>query len=175
MPNYRRAFIPGGCWFFTVNLQNRNATLLTDKIVNLRTAYAETQARHPFKTDAIVILPNHIHAIWTLPQDDADFSLRWRRIKSLFSKSLPKLEGVNDVQLRRGERGIWQRRFWEHAIRDEADYERHVHYCYGNPVKHGLVKEIADWPFSSYHHDVKAGLYPSEACSEFDPDFNFGE
>ena len=175
MPNYRRVFIPGGCWFFTVNLQNRKSRLLTDYIENLRAAYSDTQARHPFTTNAIVILPDHIHTIWTLPSGDTDFSLRWRRIKALFSKSLPKSELLTDVQIKRGERGIWQRRFWEHAIRDETDYERHMHYCYGNPVKHGLVNEIADWPYSSYHRDVKAGLYPGEFRDEIDPNFNFGE
>lgn len=175
MPNYRRAFIPGGCWFFTVNLQDRKSGLLVDHVENLRAAYAETQTRHPFQTNAIVILPDHLHAIWTLPADDADFSLRWRRIKSLFSKSISTIEPRSGVQIKRGERGIWQRRFWEHAIRDENDYARHMHYCYGNPVKHGLVNEVADWPYSSYHRDVKAGLYPDEHCSEIDPEFSFGE
>jgi len=144
-------------------------------VENLRAAYMETQIRHPFQTNAIVILPNHLHAIWTLPPDDTDFSMRWRRIKSLFSKSIPAKEPRSGTRVKRGERGIWQRRFWEHAIRDETDYERHMHYCYGNPVKHGLVKEIADWPHSSYHRDVKAGLYPGEFCGDIDPDFNFGE
>ncbi len=175
MPNYRRAFIPGGCWFFTVNLQDRKSGLLVDRVENLRAAYKETQIRHPFQTNAIVILPNHLHAIWTLPHGDADFSMRWRRIKSLFSKSISAKEPRSDTRIKRGERGIWQRRFWEHAIRDETDYERHIHYCYGNPVKHGLVKNIIDWPHSSYHRDVKAGLYPGELCGEIDLDFNFGE
>lgn len=175
MPNYRRAFIPGGCWFFTVKLQDRKSDLLTAQVKNLRAAYKGTQTRHPFQTNAIVILPDHIHAIWTLPPDDTAFSMRWRRIKSLFSKSLPKIEPRSNVQHARGERGIWQRWFWEHAIRDETDYERHMHYCYGNPVKHGLVKNIADWPYSSYHRDVAAGFYPGNYCREIEAGFNFGE
>ena len=175
MPNYRSTYIQGGCWFFTVNLQNSRSNLLLDEIVKFRLAYAQTQNHHPFQTNAIVILPNHIHAIWTLPRHDTDYSMRWRRVKSLFSKSLPKDEVRTNVQLKRGERGIWQRRFWEHAIRDENDFERHVHYCYGNPVKHGLVKDIADWPYSSYHRDVATGDYPSSGLPNFDPDFAFGE
>lgn len=175
MPNYRRTYIDGGCWFFTVNLQSRNSSLLVDEIVKFRQAYSETQNRHPFQTNAIVILPNHIHVIWTLPPNDTDYSMRWRRIKSVFSKSLPKKEVRSDVQIKRGERGIWQRRFWEHAICDENDFERHVHYCYGNPVKHGLVENIADWPYSSYHRDVAAGKYPSSVAPKYDQNFDFGE
>ncbi len=175
MPNYRRTYIDGGCWFFTVNLQNRKSNLLIEEISKFRQAYAQTQTHHPFQTNAIVILPNHIHAIWTLPEGDTDYSMRWRRIKSIFSKSLPNEEMRTDVQIKRGERGIWQRRFWEHAIRDENDFERHVHYCYGNPVKHELVESIADWPYSSYHRDVAAGDYPSSAPVVLDSSFDFGE
>jgi len=175
MPNYRRAFIPGGRWFFTVNLHDRNASLLIDHIDALRAAFRETQERFPFHMDAIVVLPDHIHAIWSLPQDDCDFSLRWRRIKALFSRSLPKTERRSSVRVARGERAIWQRRFWEHAIRDENDFRRHVDYCYYNPVKHGLVNEIGDWPYSSYHRDVKAGRFAPAWSGVIDDDFEFGE
>jgi len=175
MPNYRRTYIEGGCWFFTVNLQNRRSNLFVDEIGKFRQAYSQVQNRHPFQTNAIVILPNHIHAIWTLTEGDSDYSMRWRRIKSLFSKNMPNEEMRTDVQIKRGERGIWQRRFWEHAIRDENDFERHVHYCYGNPVKHGLVKDIADWPYSSYHRDVAEGIYPSSTPVALDSGFDFGE
>jgi len=128
MPNYRRAFVRGGCWFFTVNFLERRKRLLVDGIDSLRAAVAETRARYPFSIDAVVIRPDHIHAIWTLPPGDADFSLRWRLIKSRFAKTQPKQERLTAVCRARGERGIWQRRFWEHLIRVEADYARHIEY-----------------------------------------------
>jgi putative transposase len=134
MPNYRRAFVPGGCWFFTVNLLERRNTLLVDRIDVLRDAVERTRNNYPFIIDAFVVLPDHIHAIWTLPPEDANFSLRWRLIKSRFARVLPKQERLSDVRRARGERGIWQRRFWEHLVRDEADYAPHVEYCYINPV-----------------------------------------
>jgi len=139
MPNYRRAFVPGGCWFFTVNLLDRRRRLLTDHVEALRAATRTTQARHPFAIDAMVVLPDHIHAVWTLPPGDADFSLRWRLIKIDFAKAVPKIEPRSLVRRARGERAIWQRRFWEHLIRDDDDFSRHVEYCYINPVKHGWV------------------------------------
>ena len=147
MPNYRRGLVPGGCWFFTVNLLDRRTSLLTNEIVALRAATQWTRQRYPFQIDAFVVLPDHLHAIWTLPPDDTDFSLRWRLIKSLFAKSIPKGEWLSPVRRARGERGIWQRRFWEHLIRDDEDYSRHAEYCYINPVKHGLVRCVQDWPF----------------------------
>jgi putative transposase len=128
MPNYRRASVPGGCWFFTANLLDRRSSLLTEKIEALREAVRRTQARHPFRIDAFVVLPDHVHAIWTLPSGDADFSTRRRLIKIVFSKSIPKIERLSEVRRQRGERGIWQRRFWEHLIRDDEDYRRHVEY-----------------------------------------------
>jgi len=140
MPNYRRAFVPNGCWFFTHNLLDRGQGLLIDHIDTLRQAFAETQKRYPFDIAAIVVLPDHLHAVWTLPPDDADFSTRWRLIKMRFAKSLPIIERRSAVRKSRGERGVWQRRFWEHLIRDDADFARHVEYCYINPIKHGLVR-----------------------------------
>jgi putative transposase len=118
MPNYRRAFVPGGCWFFTVNLLERRQSLLVDRIDSLRDSVARTHDKYPFEIDAFVVLPDHIHAIWTLPPGDADFSTRWRLIKTAFATSLPKREHRTAV---RNERGIWQRRFWEHVIRNETD------------------------------------------------------
>jgi putative transposase len=175
MPNYRRAFVPGGCWFFTVNLLERRRTLLVDRIDALRDATERTRARHPFVIDAIVVLPDHIHAVWTLPPGDADFSLRWRLIKSQFSRALPKNERLSQTRMARNERGIWQRRFWEHLIRDEADYARHVEYCYINPVKHGLVARVCDWPHSSFHRDVRAGIVPLDWAGEVEQNGEFGE
>ena len=117
MPNYRRAFVPGGCWFFTVNLLERRQTLLIDRVDTLRSAFEETRKSNPFDIAAVVVLPDHLHAVWTLPPDDADFSTRWRLIKTRFAKTLPKQERRSAVRRARNERGIWQRRFWEHLIR----------------------------------------------------------
>ncbi|MDB5502986.1 MAG: hypothetical protein JWR89_2888 [Tardiphaga sp.] len=175
MPNYRRARVPGGCWFFTVTLLDRRQTLLVDHIAALREAVALTRQNYPFEIDAFVVLPDHLHAIWTLPESDSDFSTRWRLIKTRFAKALPKQERLSAVRLARGERGIWQRRFWEHLIRDETDYARHVDYCYINPVKHGLVKRVSDWPHSSFHRDVRAGLVPEDWAGDVSDTGEFGE
>jgi len=162
MPNYRRLLVDGGCWFFTVNLEDRTSRLLTGHIGSLRAAVAKTKRRYPFDINAWVVLPDHMHAIWTLPPGDNDFPMRWRLIKMFFSKSLPASEWRSDVHKARGERGIWQRRYWEHLIRDERDYLRHVHYCYFNPVKHGLVANVEDWPYSTFHRDMTAGFVPTD-------------
>ena len=175
MPNYRRAFVPGGCWFFTVNLLERRGTLLVDHIETLRDAVARTRDHLPFEIDAFVVLPDHLHAVWTLPPGDADFSTRWRLIKTRFAKALPKQERLSAVRERRGERGIWQRRFWEHLIRDETDYARHVEYCMINPVKHGLVSRVQDWPHSSFHRDVRRGVFPIDWAGDADVGGMFGE
>jgi putative transposase len=175
MPNYRRAFIPGGCWFFTVNTLDRRSTILTDNIDALRRATSETMRRYPFRIDAFVVLPNHIHAIWTLPPDDRDFSTRWRLIKTRFVRQVPGGEHRNQTRKVRGERGIWQRRFWEHLIRDERDYAAHVEYCVINPVKHGLVSQVADWPHSSFHRDVRAGVFPIDWAGDASMSGDFGE
>jgi putative transposase len=175
MPNYRRAFVPGGCWFFTVNLLDRRKTLLADQIEALCDATRWTRERYPFHVDAFVVLPDHLHAVWTLPPDDADFSVRWRMIKTRFAKSVPKGEALTLVRRARGERGIWQRRFWEHLIRDETDYARHVEYCYINPVKHGLVTRVRDWPHSSFHRDVEAGVFPEDWAGDMESVGEFGE
>jgi putative transposase len=145
--------------------------LLADKIEELREATRRTQQRYPFHIDAIVVLPDHIHAVWTLPPDNADFSLRWRLIKSRFARSIAKGEHLSRVRQTRGERGIWQRRFWEHLIRDDADYARHVEYCYINPLRHG----VADWPHSSFHRDVRAGIFPQDWAGEIETSGEFGE
>jgi putative transposase len=175
MPNYRRAFVPGGCWFFTVNLLDRKSRLLTDEIDALRDATRRVRQRFPFHIDALVVLPDHLHAVWTLPPGDADFTLRWRLIKSSFAKSQPRTEWLDPVRRERGERGIWQRRFWEHLIRDEQDFQRHVEYCYINPVKHGHVTRVQDWPFSSFHRDVREGIFPQDWAGDFEQTGTFGE
>jgi len=160
MTDYLRYRIDGGIYFFTVNLAERNRTLLIERIDTLREAFRVVKEAHPFKIDAIVILPDHLHTIWTLPDGDHDFSQRWRQVKSAFSREIAKEERVSRSRLRKQERGIWQRRFWEHAIRDEEDFRRHVDYIHFNPVKHGYVQKVADWPYSSFHQYVHLGILP---------------
>jgi putative transposase len=175
MPNYRRALAAGGCWFFTVNLLDRRNATLTDNVEALRDAVRVVRDRYPFHIDAMVVLPEHIHAVWTLPADDADFSLRWRLIKTRFAHALPILERIDAVRQARGERGIWQRRFWEHWIRHDSDYARHVAYCYINPVKHGLANRVCGWPHSSFHRDVRAGIFPKDWAGTVETSGAFGE
>jgi len=143
---YRRNFIPGGSFFFTVNLANRHSRLLTEKIDLLRKAFRYTRARPAFMLDAIVVLPEHLHAIWTLPPGDTDYAMRWRLIKAFFSRGIEAGERISASHERKGERGLWQRRYWEHTIRDESDFERHCDYIHFNPVKHGHVRVAGDWP-----------------------------
>jgi len=112
--------------------------------------------------DAIVILPDHLHAIWSLPEGDADFATRWRHVKAMFSRALPMRERISESRLRKGERGIWQRRYWEHTLRDERDFSRHLDYIHFNPVKHGLVTRVEDWPYSSFYRMVRLGVYAKD-------------
>ena len=160
MTNYRRSRISGATYFFTVNLAERSRTLLIDHIASLWEAFKYVRMRHPFEVDAIVVLPEHIHTIWTLPANDSNFALRWRLIKTTFSRGLPRTESRSASREIKHERGIWQRRYWEHLIRDDADFSRHVDYIHMNPVKHGLVNRVADWPHSSFHRYVKTGILP---------------
>ena len=160
MTNYRRNFLYGGSFFFTVNLAERRLRLLTTHIDLLRQAFRAVRRRHPFDIQAIVVLPEHLHAVWTLPEDDSDFALRWRLIKTIFSHGLPVDERVSASRAGKGERGLWQRRYWEHTLRDEGDLARHVDYIHFNPVKHGHVNRVKDWPYSSFHRMVKLGIYP---------------
>jgi putative transposase len=160
MSRYRRAHIPGGSFFFTVALEDRSSDALVKHIDLLRRIYAAVQKNRPFETVAICILPDHLHAIWSLPADDADFSARWNIIKGGFSRSLPASPSRSPSKVTRREKGIWQRRYWEHAIRDDADMARHVDYIHFNPVKHGLVAHVCDWPHSSFHRYVERGALP---------------
>ena len=176
MTNYRRNFIAGGSFFFTVNLSQRRWRLLTEHVDLLRHVFRKVRRRHPFVVEAIVILPDHLHAIWTLPQEDADFPLRWRLIKSEFSRDLPRQERISESRASKQERGIWQRRYWEHTLRDEADFERHVDYIHYNPVKHRHVGQVRDWRYSSFHRFVKLGIYPSNWAGNLENDGKgFGE
>jgi putative transposase len=176
MTNYRRNAIAGGCFFFTVILAERRLRLLTDHIDLLRGAFHETRQRHPFVIDAIVVLPDHLHAVWTLPDGDRDFATRWRLIKAAFSRGLPAGERISESRARKAERGIWQRRYWEHTLRDDDDVARHIDYIHYNPVKHGHVARVADWPHSSFHRLVARSIYPADwAGDAADPGGNFGE
>lgn len=162
MSKYIRAWMPGGTWFFTVNLLQRGTNnLLTQNIDHLRIAVKKTQLDYPFAIHGWVVLPDHLHCIISLPADDTDYPVRWRLIKSRFSLSLPRTESRSDVRQMRGERGIWQRRYWEHLIRDEHDYTIHMNYIHMNPIKHKLVARVSDWPYSSFHRLVMRGIYPS--------------
>ncbi len=163
MPDYRRAWHPGGTYFFTVNLLQRQGNdLLTRQIEVLRAVIKSVQQRYPFRIHGWVVLPEHLHCVIELPPDDADFATRWRLIKMDFSKALPRTERLSAVRIRRGERGIWQRRYWEHLIRDERDYRTHMDYVHINPVKHGLVERAAEWPYSTFHQMVAQGIYPAD-------------
>jgi len=150
MPSYLRNHLSGGTYFFTANLNDRSKTYLTDYIDILRDAVRIVKNNRPFKIDAWVILPDHMHAIWTLPKSDSDYSSRWREIKKKFTKELRRL-GINQP--------IWQNRFWEHTIRDQTDFNHHFDYVHINPLKHGYVFAVKDWPYSTFHRAVKAGVY----------------
>ena len=161
MTNYRRVFISGGCYFFTVVTQNRRPIFTKEEnVARLREGVRRVKAKHPFAIDAAVILPDHLHMLWQLPEGDGDFSLRWRKIKHFFSIGVEAGEQRASLSNRR-EKGIWQRRYWEHAVRDETDWQRHVDYIHFNPVKHGYVTCPGDWPYSSFTRAVAAGWYPA--------------
>ncbi len=125
----------------------------------------ETRQCFPFEIEAMVVLPDHLHAVWSLPEGDSDFLRRWRLIKMRFSKSVPPDKPLSVVQTARGERGICQRRYWGHLIRDERDLNPHIDYCWFNPVKHGLVANVEDWPFSSFHRDNRDGPGPIDTAA----------
>ena len=158
MSSYRRSLVGGGTFFFTVTLADRRSSLLVEHIERLRTAYGRVQREHPFETAAICVLPDHLHAVWTLPADDADFSLRWSLIKAGFSRGLTATLRRSESKVAKREKWIWQRRFWEHQIRDDLDLQRHVDYIHFNPVKHGHVARVADWHYSSFHRYMEQGL-----------------
>jgi putative transposase len=164
MVNYRRNFVPDGTYFFTVTLRNRHSQQLTRSIDLLIQAFRNTLRIKPFSCDATVILPDHLHAIWTLPPGDIDYPGRWKAIKSNFSRGLAK-SGIPVEKRHDGSALVWQRRYWEHTIRDNNDLNRHIDYIHMNPVKHGWVKRVADWPYSSFHRYVRHGLLPLDWAS----------
>ncbi len=177
MVQYRRNFLKNGVYFFTVTLKNRKAHYLVEYIDHLRLSIRQTQQKYPFFIYAVVILPDHLHMIWRLPENDMDYPVRWRSIKSLFTRALVK-EGVASIYKNaKGRYNIWQNRYWEHTIRDEGDLEAHTNYIHYNPVKHGLVSDPVLWPYSSLHRFIKQGLVPSDwgIGSATQQDDHFGE
>ena len=162
MSRYRRAKIDGGVFFFTVALEDRSSDLLVREIDLLRKVYRDVSKKYPFETIAICVLPDHLHAIWALPADNSDFSIRWNQVKGGFSRRLPAALSRSESKITKREKGIWQRRYWEHAIRTDADLERHVDYIHYNPVKHGFVSRVCDWPHSSFHRYVKEQVLPAD-------------
>jgi putative transposase len=161
--DYRRAWHKGGTYFFTVNwLQRKDNDCLIRNIDLLRDVVAKVKNTHPFIIHGWVVLPEHMHCVIELPEDDTDFAKRWMLIKMLFSRGIPKNEKRSNVRIKRRERGIWQRRYWEHLIKDERDYQAHMDYVHINPVKHGLVKQVKDWPYSTFHKLVERGIYAQD-------------
>ncbi len=182
MPNYRRAFLPGGTFFFTVvTFQRRKLFERSECRLVLRETIERVRQKHPFFIDAWVLLPEHMHCIWTLPEGDSNYSGRWSMIKSGFSmrtkKNLHKPEWINASRQKHRESTIWQRRFWEHLIRDDEDYRIHVDYIHYNPVKHELVKQVKNWPYSTFHRYVKKGIYSENWGNKAMPalDYDIGE
>ncbi|MGV6810792.1 MAG: REP-associated tyrosine transposase [Brevirhabdus sp.] len=159
---YRRDKTPGGTWFFTVCLKQRGGTLLTDRVDLLRRCVAETRVSQPFGIVAWVVLPDHMHCIWTLPEGDADFPNRWKAIKGRFSRAIPDRPEFRAAARRPREKGVWQNRYWEHRIRDRRDLGNHLRYSYLKPVRNGLATKAQDWPFSSIHRDIRQGLLPPD-------------
>ncbi len=158
MVHCRRSYAPGGTFSFAVILRDRSTNHLVTYVDQLRASFRRARQKQPFDIIVVVILPDYLHAIFQLPEDDAGYPSRWRSIKSHFSRALVK-QGVRLEKNDRGELDLWQRRYWEHQIRDEDDLKTHVDYIHFNPVKHGGVDKVADWPYSSFHRYVRHGVY----------------
>lgn len=163
MPHYLRRRDPGQSYFFTVRAARQGTDLFVREVDLLRRVTRQTRDRYPFEIDEIVVLDDVIHTIWNLPDGDSDFGKRWRMLKSLFSRALPAPEGLEMRRLRQGEKGIWQRRFWEHMIRDADDLAAHRHMILTAPVQAGLVNRPEEWPYSSVHRAIARGTYPRHA------------
>jgi putative transposase len=176
MTNWRRAQVPGGTFFFTLVTEDR-ASILTTPLARsvLREVTLECRRRWPFDIEAVVLMPDHLHTVWRMPEGDSDYSKRWGWLKKEFTKRWLAGGGTErPVSKSRGgnrRHGVWQRRFWEHVIRDELDLGRHLDYVHYNPVKHGLVERVIDWPWSSFHRFVHEGRYPPDwGCGAMDFD-----
>lgn len=159
---------PGGTYFFTVAMAPLAGVSLLDTLHVLRDAYGKTLSEQPFVTDAIVVLPDHLHAVWSLPPGDSDYSLRWSKIKRRYARALGSRGPRSPSKIAKREAGIWQRRFWEHTIRNPADYELHVAYCWSDPVRHGYCARAQDWDASSFHREVRAGKVSEDWTAPLD-------
>ena len=181
MSRYRRANTPGATYFFTIVTYRRRPFLRDPDVrIALREAIAKVRNLYPFHIDGWVLLPDHLHAIWTLPPGDARFPLRWQQIKRGVTLScrarLHRAAWTTESKTKHRESTLWQRRYWEHQIRDERDFERHMDYLHYNPVKHELVKRVGDWPYSSFHRHVAAGVYPEDwSIASATDGMDFGE
>lgn len=180
MPDYRRLFIPGGTYFFTVVTYNRRLIFQDPTAIKIfEDAWKFVSSKHPFTTVAFCLLPDHFHCVMALPKNDSDFPIRIREIKRLFTFNFPgqRNENLSASRQKRSEAGIWQRRYWEHAIRDEKDLEHHIQYIHFNPVKHGYVKNAYDWKWSSFQRYVQKGLYEEGWGESIEEIFNlkYGE
>jgi len=178
MSDYRRYYIPGGRYFFTVVTEKRMPIFVNDTARDcLRTVFRYCLQTHPFQINAMVMLPDHIHAIWTLPIDDYDYSKRWGIIKKHFTQAWLVSGGyenpTSDSKRKNRRRGIWQKRFWEHTLRNQEDYDRHFDYIHYNPIKHGIVKNLLDYPYSTFHRWLRQGIYPENWGMKYDPYFEF--
>ena len=178
MTNYRRAKFCGGYYFFTMVTYKRRCFLVDDlSRTCLRNAWRDVRRNRPFEVVAFCLLSNHLHCVWRLPEGDNDFSQRWMLIKKGFTHRYLRAGGHESIQShsreKKRERGVWQRRFWEHQIRDEQDLQKHIDYIHYNPVKHGIVKAVEDWPWSTYHRFVREGFYKHKVLNDYDG--NFGE
>ena len=177
MSNYRRPRFPGGFYFFTVVSHKRRPILASEFArKHLRHAFEKVRSKRPFETIALCLLPEHLHCIWKLPEDDAEFSIRWSLIKRDFTTNYLKEGGPEFTQSnsrsKHRHRGVWQKRFWEHQIRDERDLQTHIDYIHYNPIKHGLVKALDDWPWSTYHKYVESGRYGKVDLEEMQESVN---
>lgn len=178
MSRYRRAHAAGACHFFTVVTYRRRAILCDDEVRRaLREAVLLARKQRPFSIDSWVLLPDHLHCIWTLPSGDVDYSSRWSIIKRkasiLCSENYKHTEWLTPSRQKHRESTLWQRRFWEHRIRDETDFMRHADYIHYNPVKHGWCNQVSEWPYSTFHRYVARGVYP-EDWGGVDPGLDIG-
>jgi len=152
--DYRRVWQPGGCYFFTIVTHQRQAILVETEILDyLRQAFNHIRIKRPFTIDAIVVLPDHLHCIWRLPENDVDYATRWRLIKHFVTHK------INQNCINMSTSKLWQKRYWEHCLRDENDWRNHMDYIHYNPVKHGYVTSPMEWPYSSFLKSVEKGLY----------------
>lgn len=172
---YRRANTPGATYFFTLNAANRQGRLLIENIDALRASFQVARHSRPFTIDAICVLPEHLHLLMTLPAGDANFAARIRLMKQEFSRRIEAGETIDIKRVARRERGLWQRRYWEHQIRDEQDLARHAEYIHFNPVKHGWVQRAVDWPFSSIHRFIRSGTIDADWRMSVSDAPGFGE